>query len=1113
MTTYNSLILKLDTFIRKYYKNKLLKGALLTISMLITAYVLTSLTEYYARFSVNVRTVLFFAFILGLSSVLLIYIILPALKLLKIGKILSYREASEIISEHFSEIKDKLLNILELHEQNNTQNSLLIEAGINQKIDKIKVFSFPKAVNYKENYKYLKFLLPVLLLFAGIFLFNPRIFSESNERLVNYNTFYQAPLPFNFNLLNDTLSLKKGDDFTVKLEITGIYVPNEVFISYFGNSFLMKKKNKADFEYTFKNVNNDLKFNFDADRFSSQNYDIKVLPSPLVIDFSLFADVPKYTGEQNKTYSNTGDIVVPYGTKLKWKFNTKDIDSLKFTDNKNKEISANRTENIFSVEKTVFNDFGYKISVLNSFFTLDNLVDYHITVVPDLYPSISVNTLKDSANFFVSYFNGRVGDDYGIKSLNLKYRSVDSKTKPEDKKITFKTIPISLESNRLKQQFYYVIDFSKLEKDDDKTVQYYFEVWDNDGVTGSKSARTHTESFSIPSYEEKNRLENQATENISSKIEQSISLAKEIQSDISELKQKNMSGESSEWETTQMLKSIVEKQKKFEQLIQQAAEENKAKNEMQNDLSEQQKELLEKQKQLQKLMESVMTDELKELMKQIEELQKQFDKKLMDKLTEKMEMSMEDMNKELDRNLELLKRYEAEQKIDEAINELNKLAEKQEKLSKETQSKETDNELLKEKQAEIKERFDMIKKEYNEAKEINEKLKKPMKLEDFEEMSKEVQEEFKESKEQLEKKKSKKASESQKKNSKNMKKMADKMEAMMEGNSEEQNSEDEDALRQILDNLLSFSFTQEEIMKELKQTNLRNPKYIEITKRELDIRDDFTMIEDSLRALASRVFQINSVVSKELSAINTNIQNTLNDLEDSKKNNAQRRQQEVMTSANKLALLLNEILESMKNTQPGGGGGSGKKKCNKPKSSGEPSFKDLKKQQEAMKKAMEKMLKGMKEGKGKNGKSGKNGMNKQLAQQLAQQEIFKQMMQEMMGKKSLNSKSQKLMNEINKMIEETEKDLVNKKITPELLKRQQEITTRLLEAEKAENQREEEKKRQSKTGQEKQYKSPKEYFNKQSENSGFDEDLFYNNLKMNNFYKNLYEKYSEKIGE
>jgi hypothetical protein len=68
-------------------------------------------------------------------------------------------------------------------------------------------------------------------------------------------------------------------------------------------------------------------------------------------------------------------------------------------------------------------------------------------------------------------------------------------------------------------------------------------------------------------------------------------------------------------------------------------------------------------------------------------------------------------------------------------------------------------------------------------------------------------------------------------------------------------------------------------------------------------------------------------------------------------------------------------------------------------------------------------------------------------------------MQAMMEK--LKNKGKNPGGDIADMMEQTEKDIVNKQISNETMKRQQEILTRLLESEKAEKEREQDEQRKS----------------------------------------------------
>src|SRR5437867_3055767 len=131
---YQLLIRKLDEFIRKFYMNQLMRGAIYTGAILLAAFLVIDVSEYFLYFSSGIRTVLFFGFLGGALFVLIRWVALPLMHYFKLGKIISQEKAASIIGLHFSEVQDRLLNILQLKKQMNGDDSSLIEASINQKI-------------------------------------------------------------------------------------------------------------------------------------------------------------------------------------------------------------------------------------------------------------------------------------------------------------------------------------------------------------------------------------------------------------------------------------------------------------------------------------------------------------------------------------------------------------------------------------------------------------------------------------------------------------------------------------------------------------------------------------------------------------------------------------------------------------------------------------------------------------------------------------------------------------------------------------------------------------------------------------------------------------------
>jgi uncharacterized protein with von Willebrand factor type A (vWA) domain len=107
-------------------------------------------------------------------------------------------------------------------------------------------------------------------------------------------------------------------------------------------------------------------------------------------------------------------------------------------------------------------------------------------------------------------------------------------------------------------------------------------------------------------------------------------------------------------------------------------------------------------------------------------------------------------------------------------------------------------------------------------------------------------------------------------------------------------------------------------------------------------------------------------------------------------------------------------------------------------------------------------------------------MSKQLAQLAAQQAAIRKEMQR--AAQELNKDGKGSGNGLQKLAEEmekTEKDIVNRNITQETINRQQDIMVRLLEAEKAERERELDQKRESQEGRDMPHTDPARFFDQQ----------------------------------
>jgi len=149
MNNYQLIKHKLEAFIRKYYLNELLKGTLLFFAIGFLYFLITVSFEYFFWLNSFGRKILFWLFVGVEVALFARFILYPLAKLFKLSKGIDYEQASRIIGEHFPEVNDKLLNILQLHKNAKTTDSELLLASIDQKSLELKPVPFQIAVNFK----------------------------------------------------------------------------------------------------------------------------------------------------------------------------------------------------------------------------------------------------------------------------------------------------------------------------------------------------------------------------------------------------------------------------------------------------------------------------------------------------------------------------------------------------------------------------------------------------------------------------------------------------------------------------------------------------------------------------------------------------------------------------------------------------------------------------------------------------------------------------------------------------------------------------------------------------------------------------------------------------
>jgi hypothetical protein len=1097
---YDLLIAKLDAFIRKYYKDRLLRGAIYSIGLLVGVFLLVAALEYLGRFGTTARTVLFWGAIGTMGIVIARFIAIPLVKLFHLGPVISHTEAARIVGTHFAEVQDKLLNTLQLRglADSTTEGRELIEAAIVQRSHELGPVPFSNAIDLRRNTRYLRYALPPLAVLLVLLFAAPSLITGPTQRLIRHGSEFIPEAPFRFVVLNDELSVAEQKDFEVLVELQGDVVPQQVELEVSGQRIPLVKKDARRFVHRFRNVQEARVFHFTAEGFRSETYELRVVPHPMLLDFRLNIAYPAYLAIPSASVDNSGDISVPAGSRITWELNTRSTDRLDLVFDDTTLVlmpaAKSATGEVFRSTRRFLASRTYRMSAYHGERMADEALQYRVEVVPDLHPVIQVETRTDSTALKRLFYRGEIGDDHGFKRLLFHYRfAAGGDSVAAELRSGSEELRIAPKETR--QEFYHSWDLYGLTILPGDRLEYWFEVWDNDGVNGSKSTRSAVQVFEAPSLKELAEKQEQSSEAIKSGLQESIREAQDIQRELEKLRRELLEKKEVGWQDKQKLEQVLQRQKDLQQQIEQSTEQLRQSRQEQQEFKPQDERILQKQEQVQKLFEDILSEEMKELYKQVQELMEKLDKDALQEQLKEMKMDQEDVEKELDRALEMFKRMEVEQKAEDIAKQLEDLAREQEKLSEETKKGETPTEESKERQEELNKEFDDLRKEMDDLQEKNEDLEQPMELPDTESLEEEIRKDQEQSSDQLEKKQGQKASGSQKSAAEKMEQLAFQMQSAMQSNAEEQQEEDMDALRQLLENLVELSFDQEGLMEQVSTTDIRDPRFVQHGRGQRKLRDDAKMIEDSLFALSKRVPQLESIVNREMNAVNGNMDDATQYLGEARANErfkpmAADRQQHAMTSLNNLALLLDEALQQMQQQMQQQGNSS----CDKPGKPGKPgqgqgkSMAKMRSQQQALQKQLEEMRKAMEQGKKPGEKPGEKnpggmgmpGMSQQLAQMAAQQAAIRKEMQRIA--QELNKDGSGAGNDINKLAEEMEKlerDIVNKNVTPESMRRQQEIVTRLLEHEKAEREREQDQKRTSNEGREQPPVDPAKFFDYQ----------------------------------
>lgn len=598
---------KLKDFIKKYYLNTLITGILITISSILLTTIIFSVLEYYGKFNTITRFIFFILYISINGSVIINYIIKPILQISNIGfKKIDLLTAATLIRNKNIGINDELINYIQL--KSSKQNNDLRIAAINQKNIKYKTTNFTEAINKKSKRNFIKIATSCLLIFSILIITKPYILKESTHRIINYKKIFNHK-KVDIYISKKQLITPSRKKHKIDIYVNGVEIPKILEIEINGYKYILNKINKKHFNYTFRNLNKDIKF-----KILNSNFILKVYKKANIKSFKYIISPPKHTRKKEYIIDNQPNINIEEGSEYELNIIKDKLINLK--------INKQKVKN--SISGQLFKDSLFRIETYNKYDTLT--LKHSIKIKKDKYPIIEVKHSKKEDDIIDTI---SIKDDYGFKKLKLILINFND--------TTIKNIGIDPVS--INQKIINKISINN------NNIEYYYIIYDNDVINNFKNNISDKYTYkkqNISQIIEKSKEDDKKKEN---EINKSLKEIEKINNEINREKTNNINNN----KTSNQKEELTEKLKKQLAI---------------------QKQINELEKELSLPKEDTLDKKINNLLKQIDQLKQELTPEQIKEIEEDIIKENQIQEEKLKRTLELLKNKKAIEELKKIKEEL-----------------------------------------------------------------------------------------------------------------------------------------------------------------------------------------------------------------------------------------------------------------------------------------------------------------------------------------------------------------------------------------------------------------------------------------------------------
>ena len=1025
------------------------------------------------------KTKLIIIYTIVISSTAFTIYWLAISQLIKRESIKSYeiKKFAMILGEKlFPNRKDTILNAMQLeYGSKEHESESLANAYITSILQKLKNFDFTILI-VKKNRSRLKWILLFTWSFVIIiFSFNYQLSSESFSRLQNPNKVFHAPKPFKLLNTTGTLDILAGERPTIIIKSSKT-IADTIFLLLTPTQVSTKKRdslrlkfhslpnNSGEYlfelpelyqDYAYQAIVKARSFWESWGSVSTKLDTIFVTDRPSFENFALTITPPKYSKlEKFNQEGNLAAIKSLKGSEILINVTANRALRNAYLILNQEKVNMVTNNNSASGKFTLVKEGNFNVNLVdNRGITNRDPIGYSLEIIPDINPMINIikpPPVIELGNDQTIPIHLDLMDDFGFTNLQLAYE-IKKPAYIQDNTLVAMLKIDELEPDSLIQSIKILWELDDLYLMPDDEVHFHFELTDNDNISGPKKTISNTFIARVPSltdlFESITDSEEQFFEDMSQEFNDIKNLRDEFESlELKMLKEKEL-----DWDQKQSIQNIIEETKKEINKLEKLSESIESITSQADKHKLFNSDLLTKFEELSKLINDIIPENMQNNLKELQQALDELDIQTLQESLRDLANNMEQIESDLDRYLDIFKRFQAEQKLDEIQKRLQQLFEQQNALSNQIKNLSSDIDMSTsqrhaEEQQRISNEFENILSLIDEASSLVEPFSKTT-SEQLKSLSEsDLSSETESLLEQTEK--SLKKMELQ--NAQNMSAYsAGKLDSMMQEMSNIQQSFQKETVAEmaqkfekLMQKMLYLSSQEEDLKSELKNTYRNSPRLKKIAAKQQVLQDQLQSITNQMMELSKETFAITPEIGRGIGKANVGMQQAKEKLTERNTAQAEKSQTLAMQGLNEAAVGLFNSIENMKKS----GSASG----------------------------VEQFMQMMQQMAGQ--QQGLNQQGLQLALGKMAAAAQQQMMQQMMkGQKGLRKSLEQLMNEmrqsggnklgdlsgIAKEMDEVIKDLQKNKYDQKTQSRQQKILSRMLDSQVSMTQRGEKDRRKS----------------------------------------------------